>query len=86
MRLVLDQGVPRDAAALLRSVGYDSVHLRKIRLVTRSLFGRIEIAPAVMAGEAHFRRGGLTKPQRRCHGDWFPTWHETAVITAGVLD
>ena len=30
MRLVLDQGVPRDAAALLRSLGYDCMHLSEI--------------------------------------------------------
>jgi predicted nuclease of predicted toxin-antitoxin system len=30
MRLVLDQGVPRDAAALLRSLGYDCVHVGEI--------------------------------------------------------
>jgi predicted nuclease of predicted toxin-antitoxin system len=27
MRLVLDQGVPRDAAALLRSLGHDCMHV-----------------------------------------------------------
>jgi predicted nuclease of predicted toxin-antitoxin system len=30
MRLVLDQGVPQDAAALLRSLGYDYVHVGEI--------------------------------------------------------
>jgi len=30
MRLVLDQGVPRDAAALLRSLGYDCIHVSEI--------------------------------------------------------
>ena len=30
MRLVLDQGVPRDAAALLRSCGYDCTHVGEI--------------------------------------------------------
>ncbi len=30
MRLVLDQGVPRDAAALLRSLGYDCMHVGEI--------------------------------------------------------
>jgi predicted nuclease of predicted toxin-antitoxin system len=30
MRLVLDQGVPRDAAAHLRSLGYDCIHVSEI--------------------------------------------------------
>jgi predicted nuclease of predicted toxin-antitoxin system len=30
MRLVLDQGVPQDAAALLRSFGYDCMHVGEI--------------------------------------------------------
>jgi predicted nuclease of predicted toxin-antitoxin system len=30
MRLVLDQGVPRDAAALLRGLGYDCMHVGEI--------------------------------------------------------
>lgn len=30
MRLVLDQGVPHDAAALLRSLGYDCTHVGEI--------------------------------------------------------
>src|SRR5471030_415301 len=30
MHLVLDQGVPRDAAALLRSLGYDCIHVSEI--------------------------------------------------------
>ena len=30
MRLVLDQGVPRDAGALLRSLGYDCTHVSEI--------------------------------------------------------
>jgi len=30
MRLILDQGVPRDAAALLRSLGYDCIHVSEI--------------------------------------------------------
>ena len=30
MRLVLDQGVPRDAAALLRSLGHDCMHVGEI--------------------------------------------------------
>jgi predicted nuclease of predicted toxin-antitoxin system len=30
MHLILDQGVPRDAAALLRSVGYDCTHVGEI--------------------------------------------------------
>jgi predicted nuclease of predicted toxin-antitoxin system len=30
MRLVLDQGVPRDAAAALRSLGYDCIHVSEI--------------------------------------------------------
>jgi predicted nuclease of predicted toxin-antitoxin system len=30
MRLVLDQGVPRDAAALLRSLEYDCIHVSEI--------------------------------------------------------
>ena len=30
MRLVLDQGVPHDAAALLRSLGYDCMHVGEI--------------------------------------------------------
>jgi len=30
MRLVLDQGVPRDAAALLRSLGHDCIHVGEI--------------------------------------------------------
>jgi predicted nuclease of predicted toxin-antitoxin system len=30
MRLVLDQGVPRDAASLLRSLGYDCIHVGEI--------------------------------------------------------
>jgi predicted nuclease of predicted toxin-antitoxin system len=30
MRMVLDQGVPRDAAALLRSLGYDCMHACEI--------------------------------------------------------
>jgi predicted nuclease of predicted toxin-antitoxin system len=30
MRLVLDQGVPRDAATLLRDLGYDSTHVGEI--------------------------------------------------------
>jgi predicted nuclease of predicted toxin-antitoxin system len=30
MRLILDQGVPRDAAALLRSLGYDCMHVGEI--------------------------------------------------------
>jgi predicted nuclease of predicted toxin-antitoxin system len=30
MRLVLDQGVPNDTAALLRSLGYDCVHVSEL--------------------------------------------------------
>lgn len=30
MRLLLDQGVPHDAAALLRSFGYDCTHVGEI--------------------------------------------------------
>jgi predicted nuclease of predicted toxin-antitoxin system len=30
MRLVLDQGVPQDAAALLRRLGYDGVHVGEV--------------------------------------------------------
>ena len=30
MRLVLDQGVPRDAAAVLRSLGHDCIHVGEI--------------------------------------------------------
>lgn len=30
MRLVLDQGVPRDAAAVLRSLGHDCMHVGEI--------------------------------------------------------
>ncbi len=30
MRLVLDQGIPHDAAALLRSLGHDCVHVSEI--------------------------------------------------------
>ena len=30
MRLILDQGVPHDAAALLRSLGYDCTHVGEI--------------------------------------------------------
>jgi hypothetical protein len=30
MRLVLDQGVPQDAAALLRSLGHDCMHVGEI--------------------------------------------------------
>ena len=30
MRLVLDQGVPRDAAALLRSLGHGCMHVSEI--------------------------------------------------------
>jgi len=30
MRLVLDQGVPRDAAARLRGLGYECIHLGEI--------------------------------------------------------
>ena len=30
MRLVLEQGVPRDAAALLRSLGHDCMHVGEI--------------------------------------------------------
>jgi predicted nuclease of predicted toxin-antitoxin system len=30
MRFVLDQGVPRDAAALLRSLGHDCIHVGEI--------------------------------------------------------
>ena len=32
MRLVLDQGVPHDAAALLRSLGHDCTHVGEIRM------------------------------------------------------
>ena len=32
MRLVLDQGVARDAAALLRSLGYDCLHVSEIAM------------------------------------------------------
>lgn len=32
MRLVLDQGVPRDAATLLRNLGYDCTHVGEIGL------------------------------------------------------
>jgi len=34
MRLVLDQGVPRDAAALLRSLGHDCMHVGEIGMST----------------------------------------------------
>lgn len=30
MRLVLDQGVPQDAASVLRSLGYDCIHVAEI--------------------------------------------------------
>jgi hypothetical protein len=30
MRLVLDQGVPRDAAAVLRRLGHDCMHVGEI--------------------------------------------------------
>jgi predicted nuclease of predicted toxin-antitoxin system len=30
MRLVLDQGVPNDTAAFLRSLGYDCVHVSEL--------------------------------------------------------
>ena len=30
IRLVLDQGVPRDAAALLRDLGYECIHVGEI--------------------------------------------------------
>ena len=30
MRLVLDQGIPRDAAAILRSLGHDCMHVGEI--------------------------------------------------------
>ena len=30
MQFVLDQGVPRDAAALLRSLGHDSIHVGEV--------------------------------------------------------
>jgi predicted nuclease of predicted toxin-antitoxin system len=30
MRLILDQGLPRDAASLLREIGYDCIHVGEI--------------------------------------------------------
>jgi predicted nuclease of predicted toxin-antitoxin system len=77
-RLLLDQGVPRDAAFILRSLGWDVIHVGEIGLAAaedRQIIARaVEEGRVCVTLDLDFSRSTGAQRRRASIGDPRPGW------------